>query len=317
MSRDLFARQWLLAARLPGCLFSAFLSWLVLWPAAALSAPACPPAGSDRDGLLQLRQSGFVVEDDAERNALAQDLLACVPDPDPQLRDGVAFEGLSTWLRGELLSAETYQVLYSGLLLQLQAAPDTAGFRQPFAALILSEVARVDRLQPSLSADQRDLLVSAAAGYLEGVRDYRGFSAADGWRHGVAHGADLCLQLALNEAVDAGQLKVLLDAVATQVAPPGEVFYIYGEPGRLARVVFYAHSRGLVEQGYWQDWFGRVMQASPLADWSEAYSSQQGLAKRHNTLAFLLALHLNATAAGTEAAAQLDGWVLQALQQLP
>jgi len=268
-------------------------------------------------GLAELRQSGFVIEDDDRRNALARDLLGCVANPDPQLRDGVAFEGLSTWMRGGLLSADTYQFLYSGLLLQLQAAPDAAGFRQPFAALILSEVARVDRLKSSLSVDQRDLLVTAAADYLRSVDDYRGFSESEGWRHGVAHGADLCLQLALNEAVTAEQLRTLLDALATQVAPKGEIFYIYGEPGRLARAVFYAHSRGLVEAEFWQDWFNRIKQPAPLADWSEAYSSQQGVAKRHNMLAFLLAMHLNATAADNEAAMQLDGWVMQALQKLP
>ena len=37
------------------------------------------------------------------------------------------------------------------------------------------------------------------------VRDYRGFDAKQGWRHGVAHGADLLLQLSRNRhAVDAG-----------------------------------------------------------------------------------------------------------------
>lgn len=287
------------------------------YPAVAESAAACPPADYDRDDLLQLRQEGFAIKDDARRNSLARSLLACVADPDPELRDGVAFEGLSTWLRANALDAETYQILYSGLLLQLQAAPDGPAFRQPFAALILSEVARVDRLQASLSVDQRDLLVTAAADYLTKVEDYRGFSASEGWRHGVAHGADLALQLTLNEAVTAEQLKTLLQAVAHQVAPAGEVFYIYGEPGRLSRVVFYAHQRALLGPEFWQEWFAGILLPAPLQDWSQAYSSQQGLAKRHNTLAFLLAMHLNATSVDDEATAELDGWVMHALQQLP
>jgi hypothetical protein len=291
----------------------------LLWPAllAAQPAAACPPQGYSKESLLELRQKGFEQADEKSRNALARGLLACVAEPDPELRDGVAFEGISTWLRTGQLNAETYQVLYSGLLLQLQAAPDRAGFRQPFAALILAEVARVDRLQPSLSVDQREQLVTAAAAYLAGVKDYRGFSASEGWRHGVAHGADLALQLVLNEAINAEQIEVLLAAVSSQVSPEGETFYIYGEPGRLARVVFYAHRRDVLAAEYWQDWFAAIAAPAPLPDWPEAFSSQAGLAKRHNTLAFLLAMHFNATAADDEPGKALDQWVMQALAQLP
>ncbi len=290
--------------------------WVPGWSWGA-SAAACPPDDYSIDSLLELRAAGFELADVTRRNELARQLLACVADPDPRLRDQVAFEGISTWLRAGQLNPETYQVLYSGLMLQLQAAPDRGGFRQPFAALLLSEVARVDRLRPALDADQRSLLVDAAAKYLSGVRDYRGFSATEGWRHGVAHGADLALQLVLNPQVDRDQMQSLLRAVAMQVVPQGEVFYIYGEPGRLARVVYYAHQRGFLDVAYWQEWFAAVSGPGALPDWSEAFSSQAGLARRHNTLAFLLAMHLNATAAADTAAAGLDAMVMKALQNLP
>ena len=295
---------------------SALLSLFWMAPLWAQSA-TCPPPGYSKESLLELRQAGFELPDDVQRNVLARSLLACVADPDPQLRDGVAFEGISTWLRGGQLDAEFYQVLFSSLMLQLQAAPDQAGFRQPFAALLLSEVARVDRLNASLSLDQRELLVQAGAQYLASVRDYRGFSSSEGWRHGVAHGADLALQLVLNDAVNAEQIQALLSAVASQVSPEGENFYIYGEPGRLARVVFYAYQRKLLPAEYWQQWFKDIASPKPLSDWSEAFTSQVGLAKRHNTLAFLQAMHVNAGAAGEEHGQVIDGWVMQALQQLP
>lgn len=278
---------------------------------------ACPPAGYTREDLLALRQAEFELTDEAERNALALALLSCIADPDPELRDGVAFEGISHWLRSEQLSQETYLALHADLMAQMQAAPDDAGFRQPFAALILSEVARVDRLRAQLDPDLRLQTVKAAASYLGSVKDYRGFSTTEGWRHGVAHGADLALQLVLNEAVSAEQVKTLLAAVATQISPDGETFYVYGEPGRLARVVFYAHQRTIVEPEFWAEWFESIAKASPLNDWSQAFSSQQGLAKRHNTLAFLLAMHLNATAAGDANSQELDLLVLQALSKLP
>ncbi len=302
----------------PSRLLYLTLLWLIFSPALwAQPAAACTPGGYTKAELLAIKQADFEVDDAAKRNALALVFLACVADPDPELRDGLAFEGLANWLRAEKLSRETYQSLYAGLMLQLQAAPDSAGFRQPFAALNLSEVARADRLQDLLSVDQRGQLVLAATAYLSGVKDYRGYSATEGWRHGVAHGADLALQLVLNEHIHAGQVESLLLAVATQVAPQGDIFYIYGEPQRLARVVFYAYKRELQTAEFWHSWFDGIAQPSPMQDWSEAFSSQAGLAKRHNTLGFLLAMHLHATAAEDEQGNKLDQWVMQAISKLP
>lgn len=51
------------------------------------------------------------------------------------------------------------------------------------------------------------------------MRDLRGFDAVQGWRHGVAHGADLLLQLALNPALRRVQAEALLAAIASQVLP--------------------------------------------------------------------------------------------------
>ena len=101
---------------------------------------------------------------------------------------------------GDKISVETRLAAIAELLPALKSdAPDPSGFRKPFAALVLSELAR----------------------------------------------ADLMLQLALNPALDKAQLDRMIAAVATQVTPPGEQFYVYGESARLARPVLYAALRGL------------------------------------------------------------------------
>lgn len=56
---------------------------------------ACPPEGTDPASLQVLREQKFAVPDDV-RAALVAGLPACLADPDPALRDGVAYEGLST-----------------------------------------------------------------------------------------------------------------------------------------------------------------------------------------------------------------------------
>ena len=287
----------------------------VAWQATRIPQ-ACPPVGYSRDELAALKASGFVIEDDRQRNSLAVDLLACLGFPDPAIRDGIAYEGLSTWMRGQALTRETIDTLFRSLLAQIQSEPDLNGFRQPFAALLLSEVARTDRMGQTLTPEMRNEMVAVAAAYLTAVRDYRGFDTEQGWRHGVAHGSDIVVQLALNPAIEAGQLQLLVNAVAAQVAPAGEVFYRYGEPGRLARAIYYAYLSGVLDDTFWAQWFEAVSSPEPMANWGESWLSQSGLAKRHNTQAFLLALHFNAIAGEQEQAAGLAELALQALTRM-
>ena len=276
----------------------------------------CPPADHSLSQLLDFKQAGFKIENAAQRNELAIALLQCVGNPDPTIRDGIAYEGIATWLRGKSLSPETTDFLYDGLLKLISDESDKNGFQQPFAALLLSEVARTDRIEDTFSLDKRAEIVKVAVNYLGHVKDYRGFSETEGWRHGVAHGADLVLQLVLNKNINAEQVSRLMTAVSLQVSPPGEVFYIYGEPARLARAVFYAQRRAVLDEPSWKSWLDGITDPNPLQDWNSAYSSQQGLARRHNTLAFLRALFLYANSAGDERGEAFAGQVMQAITQI-
>ena len=194
----------------------------------------CALAGEPSASLAQWKAAGFAVADPAERNRRALGLADCLGDPDPFLRDGIAFEALSAWMRGKQLDADTLRTLEQRLLAQLDGT-DADGFRKPFAALVLSEVARTDRVQAWMTADERARMATAAAAYLSSVRDYRGYVDGEGWRHGVAHGADWALQLALNKAVTPAQAMSLLSAVGAQVMPADGHAYAFGEPTRLAR----------------------------------------------------------------------------------
>src|SRR5688572_10385191 len=159
---------------------------MCLLTAPALAAP-CPPTGQDRPALEALKAKEFAVPDDAKRQALALALIPCLAHPDPFLRDGVAFEAYATWLRGKTLSVGTRNELMRQLISLLQPdANDREGFRQPFAALVLSEVARTDRIEAWMTPAQRNELIDQAAKYLSSVKDYRGFDEREGWRHGVA-----------------------------------------------------------------------------------------------------------------------------------
>jgi len=285
---------------------------------AATVEAACPPASYARADLLALRARGFRVDDDEIRASLALALLDCLEDPDPDVRDGVAFEGLATWMRsGQLSSATAVRVLDRLLPRVAPDDPDPRGFARPFAVLVLAEVARMDRLEPFMSDEQLRTLVDASVQFLRGVRDYRGFDEREGWRHGVAHGADLMLQLSLIPRVGKEALDRILSALASQIAPDVGHFYVYGEPERLARAVYYAASRDLYSEDDWTRWFGSVTDPAPLSDWSEAFGSDAGLAKRHDTAAFLMAMYLLVGEGGGDFSARLLPGLREAIRQVP
>jgi hypothetical protein len=300
-----------------------FQSWRAACLAATLiiSAPAhaaCPPPDESVESLTALKQSGFELDDAARRNALARDLLDCLADPDPTLRDGIGFEAYSVWLRGDLLEVATRVHMLEVLSAAMSSpTPDPAGFHAPFAALVLSEVARSDRIAPWMSQAQRAELVDAAARYVESVRDYRGFDPVQGWRHGVAHGADLLMQLGLNPALERPALDRLLAAIARQVAPVGEHAYVDGESERLARALLFIAQRGLHDDAAWKAWFDALVQPTPLASWSEAYASRAGLAKRHNLLSFLRVAYVGAREGGDPKFEVLVPHLREAMKALP
>jgi hypothetical protein len=234
----------------------------------------------------------------AARPELALQLLDCLALPDPHLRDEVGFGGLQKLMRGKQLDAATVQLIRVRLLAMLRT-PDPAGFAPPFAALTLAEVARVDRIQPFLAPEERAGLVDAAVAYLAGVDDYRGFDEREGWRHGVAHGADLMLQLALNPQLQPAQADAMLAAIARQAVPAGEHFYRYGEGDRLSAPVYFLARRGFLSPAAWEQWLEGIVARLPREP-----RTQAALAARHNAAGFLGSLYVSTREGGDPGAEQ-------------
>lgn len=297
-----------------------FADGWVLYPVSSaaavpdVEAEGCPPEGWDKARLEALKAGGFEIAEASVREAFAKAITACLASPNPQLRDGLAFEALSHMLRGRQLSDETMRALLIDLTARLKLEKDDPlRFGQSFAALALSEVARADRIAPYLIEDDLvELLVDTQHWFIN-IEDYRGFSDTDGWRHAVAHGSDLLMQLALNPRVDADGLRLIVSTAATQVAPESHA-YVHGEPERLARPVLFAVQRGAMTEAEWEDWMSAV--ATPM-DASVIYTTEAGLNWRHNTLGFLQALYVSITLSDDPALAVLRPGVEAALKALP
>ena len=194
--------------------------------------------------------------------------------------------------------------------------PDPDGIIKPFAALVLAEAMKANRTAPYLSEGEQELLLNAATTYLIALRDYRGFDGDVGWRHGVAHTADLLAQLALSPDFGKTQLDRILAAITVQIVPADAHFYVYGESERLASTVVAIASRDVYTADEWSAWLSKIVSPAPLENWSDAYWSQSGLAKRHDTMSFLLALYVQTATDKRSPVSQLAPIVFKAMQPL-
>jgi hypothetical protein len=297
-----------------------FLSALLV-SACASSVPA-PPAAS-----ACTVPAGLAVMDDTwlettramsaqAKAALVLSLPDCLENPDPAVRDGYAYETLSGLLRGEAVGPDTLRPLKAELLSRLaQADEDAGGFRGPFAVLALAEVARTDRIAPWMDEAERSTLIAAAHSYLADLADYRGFSDTEGWRHGVAHTADLLMQLSLNPQLTKPQAEAVLAAIALKVGTPDHA-YIFGESERLAAPVMYLAQRELFTSEEWTAWFAGLWPANdPLRE--VAYRSEAALARLHNLRAFSQAVYVSAVTSHQDTYGPVGEAAFTLLNQLP
>jgi len=243
-------------------------------------------------------------------------LLACLGDPDPAVRDGFVFALWSEGLRGKQVEPALMRHANARLQAMIAGPGDALGFRRPFAALALAEVARADRIEPFLTDAELHALAEAGAIYLRGVTDYRGFTAGEGWRHGVAHGADLVLQLALNPRLSRADADRLLAAIAAQVAPAASPYYVHGEPARLAGPILYLARRSDIDDAALAAWFQSLHpDASPR--WRDAYAGAAGLAAIHNSTAFASAIYVSASESKDPQIRRLAPLAVELIRALP
>lgn len=292
------------------------MTCLMLVLLASPTFAACPPPGQDLASLRVLKANNFAIADAAEKQALAAGLVDCLASPDPELRDGIAFDALSTWMRAGDFDAAQLRVLRDALSRQLHA-PDPDGVLHPFAVLVLSEVARTDRVAPWMGSDERAAMLGQATAYLVGEHDYRGFEPGIGWRHGIAHGADWLLQLVLNPALDHAQLQQVIDAVALQALSQAGHAYVFGEPARLARPLVHVARRDVLADADWQEWLDDLLaQLGPMPNDGER-GDADWLARQHNLKALLGHMHFQADQARDLALARLKPLLAKALAAIP
>lgn len=282
-------------------------------PLRQIEPSKCALADVSTETLAGWRENAFA---DQLTDRGARDFASCLGHPSPFLRDQIGYEGLTAALRSGEVSQSARRDLMTDLSANLNAK-DEAGFLAPFSALGLAELVRTDRIEAFLTPEERTTLVDTAATYLAGVSDFRAYSDTEGWRHGVAHGADVAMQLALNPNIEAADLAKLRDAITAQITARSGHAFTFGEPERLARPILFMANRGVISDEAWSDWFKALANPAPMAEWADAFQSEVDLARWHNLKAFARVLYVNASLSERDALEPITEGALELMRALP
>ncbi len=250
--------------------------------------------------------AGGGVPSGAALDDLTAELVAMLGDPDPHVRDEIAFSTLARWIADGVYD-ELLVGLGDGLAVGLRTClGDAAGLtvlRRSNSARALAAVVARDNAVRALHPQQFFSWADRAfAWYLE-ERDLRAWLPAAGWADAVGNGADLLAHLAASRHLgSAEELSVLLDVVAGRLLCRTAYRFTDGEDDRLASAVMSALHRDLVGIDVLESWLERLA-TSRTQDPAGAEevvapagtarrSAQRPTAVRTNTTAFLRALHL-------------------------
>lgn len=253
----------------------------------------------------QVLEGGLRVPADRPLGDLTAELTTMLGDPDPEVRDGLAYPLLATWI-GDGVYDDLLTGLGDGMCVGLEqglgSTTSDSVFIRSYSALVLSEC--VDRDTTAGLVPRETVLRwgDRLATWYVRERDLRGFIPGKGWAHAVAHGADAVAALARSPRLGTAELAVLLDVIADRLVTRTEEFFVAGEPDRIAHAAVQALRRDLLGLDLLEPWIDRIA----------ADGRPSGDIHRHpwfvaaNVQAFLRSLQLQLALGGPHPAVRTD-----------
>lgn len=249
----------------------------------------------------RVRASGFRLPEDRPLDDLTTELVRMLGDPDPDVRDGLAYPVLATWI-GEGVYDDLLtgfgDGIAEGLFIGLGEDGTDSVLRRSFSALLLAETVLREQVARVVHSDAVFRWGDRAASWLVRERDLRGYVEGRGWAHAIAHGADLVAALARSQHFGKLELTVLLDVVADRLLTPTEYRLTHGEDDRLAFAVMTVLHRNLITIELLEPWVERLAAALVMPERAEGDVATPGPAPEwpsavaFNTASFLRELHL-------------------------
>jgi hypothetical protein len=234
---------------------------------------------------------GYRVPHGAALDDLTTDLVTMLGDPDPRVRDDIAYSVLSTWIADGVYD-ELLAGLGDGLVLGLRFGLGDDGtdtvLRRSFSAVCLAGVVARDNTVHTLHPTTVLTWADRSVAWFLAERDLRGWVPDRGLANAVGHGADLLATLTASRYLGAEELRVLLDVIAERLLVPTDHRFDADEADRLAFATMSLLHRDRIPVDTLERWLERL-----AAIWAEPVGpNERGPATRANAVAFARALHL-------------------------
>ncbi|MCW2787255.1 MAG: hypothetical protein JWP74_3772 [Marmoricola sp.] len=213
----------------------------------------------------QVVAGGLKVPPDRSLVEMTEELTRMLGDPDPDIRDGIAFPTMATWIDEGVyddLLIGLGDGMCHGLEVGLGLSHDDTVFRRSFSALILAECIDRSTVTGLAGPDVVMRWGDKVMGWLSREQDLRGFVPGYGWAHALAHGADALGALARSPYLGRLELTVILDVIADRLLAPTEEHFVCGEDDRLAFATMHLLRRNVLGLDVLEPWVARVASAA-------------------------------------------------------
>lgn len=239
----------------------------------------------------QVVADGLRVPEDRSLVEMTEELTRMLGDPDPDVRDGIAFPTLATWIEEGVyddLLVGLGDGMTHGLVNGLGLTQDDSIFRRSYSALVLTEC--IDRSTHAGLAGPEVVLRwgDRVMGWWAREQDLRDFVPGKGWAHALAHGADALAALARSPYLGRLELTVILDVIADRLLADTDAFWVSGEDDRLALATMQVLLRNVLGLEVLEPWVARVAAAAR----GNGSASRNPFRVSGNVQGYLRSLHL-------------------------
>jgi hypothetical protein len=240
------------------------LAGLVSAQVAASSQTAAP---HDKPFWQAIVAAKYAVPAGADVPALVRELSGHLGSTDPEWRDDIAYSVLTSWIyRQRVVPVQLRRELIATWRANLTKGIGETGtdlvLLRSFSALSIATMAILDNEAGFLERAEFAEILGAAIVYLGAEGDVRGFDAAKGWMHSVAHTADLLKFLARSRHLRSEEQSRILRAITDKLGRV-DAPLSHGEDERLARAVLSIAARTDFDEAGFRAWAATLGPSRP------------------------------------------------------
>jgi len=223
--------------------------------------------------LKAIKNKGYAVPDCVNPFELSRSMMEFIGDSDSELRDGLIYSILYTWVdRGTLSNGEVHELFKIALddehLMKGLGEIDDSVFCRAFSVLIVAIAVMRHRRDSYLSKESLDGALERVLECFNRDHDTRGYVNGKGWADGISHAADALDEFArCIEIGNEGLLKIL-DAIHHKVNINYSGF-IYFEDERMVTAVQGVLERNIVSQESIENWIARFSEIDMIGKYPE------------------------------------------------